>query len=555
LKSAFQSKYKIMQTIKHKYLIFALLLCSTTAVIAQKNLPTESVDVVKDFDARLLESNKIRVAPTLPPLDTTTKFQTYSVPPRPLAVSYDAPKLRPIGMKTAGKEKIYNGFVKAGGGIPSAIYAEGGYYYAKPDKFDAKLWGRHHSMNNRQIENQRFRNTDIGITSNIFLKNNLAAEAKVGVTSDRVHYYGYNRDSFSVDAEGVRQNFNIIELGGRLYNKERTSTDLNFYVAPNFYRMTDYYSNSETGLDLRFGAEKWFAEKHLLKIGIRTDLTSYNDLESQKLNNIYLQPSFTYHFDFMKIKVGGNFASNRDIFYIFPDAELTLRIIGDGVQVFAAANGDLRKNTYRSIAEYNPFIQMRGSEIRNTQVRNYFGGIRGNLGWLDYSAQVGYAQARDLALFQTRFDRIDRINFTRFRVVYDTANIFNLQGTIKLTPIKNLTVTGTLSQNVFTMSNEAAAWGLPGLEGNFGAQYSLLEGKALVKADIYIADRINRLDEFRVAGKDGALLDFNLGGQYFFSKQVGAFLQINNLFNNRRERWYNYPIYGANVLVGVTAKF
>lgn len=537
--------------------LFVLTLLLVQGVWAQKpNLPSESVDVVKEFDARLLESDKVKVTPTLPTLDTATKYQTYNVPPRPLTVSYEAPKLRPIGMKTAAREKVYNGFAKVGAGVPTSLYGEAGYYFARKDKFDARLWGRHHSMNNRSIENQRFFNNDLKLSSNIFLKNNLAVEANAGLSADRVHFYGYNRDSFSgIDAGGVRQNFNLIELGGRVYNKERTSNDLNFYAAPKIYRLADYYVNKETGLDFRFGAEKWFQEKHLLEMVIRTDFTSYSDLTTQKLTNIYLQPAFTYHLDFMNIKVGGNFASNRDVFYIFPNAELTLRVLGDGVQLFAGANGDLRKNTYRTISEYNPFVQMRGSNIRNTQMRNYFAGIRGNLGWLDYTGQAGWSNARDLALYQTLFQKVGPVQLTRFRVLYDTANIFNLQGTVKLSPIKNLTVTGTLSQNVYSMRNEAQAWGLPGLEGNFGALYTLLEGKAQVRAECYIADRIHRLDERKTATKSSALLDFNIGGQYFFTKQVGAFLQISNLFNNRRERWYNYPIYGTNVLVGVSAKF
>jgi len=46
-----------------------------------------------------------------------------------------------------------------------------------------------------------------------------------------------------------------------------------------------------------------------------------------------------------------------------------------------------------------------------------------------------------------------------------------------------------------------------------------------------------------------------LGAEYFFSKNIGAFLQVNNLANNRRQRWQNYPTLGLNALVGVTARF
>jgi hypothetical protein len=254
----------------------------------------------------------------------------------------------------------------------------------------------------------------------------------------------------------------------------------------------------------------------------------------------------------MKLKIGGNFASNRDVFSIFPDAELNLRIWGDGIQLFAGALGDLRKNTYRSISKYNPFIQMRGSNIDNTKYYNYYGGLKGNLGFIEYSAQGGYSTASNLALFQTLFETDEP---TRFKVLYDSAKIVNLQGSIKIVPMKNLTVTGTLSQNIYNMAKESNAWGLPGLEGNFTGKYTLLENKVTVKTEVYIADKIERLAADGTSGKDGALVDVSLGGSYMVAKNFGVFLDINNILNNKRQRWHNYPNYGTNILVGVQAKF
>lgn len=538
----------------HKSILTAAFFSAAlVTAFAQKNLPNESVDVTKDFDAHLLESNKINVTPTLPPLDTTTKRQNYNIPPKPLTVTYDAPKLRPIGVKAGKKEDIYKGYVKLGGGVPTSLYGEGGYAFKSNEQFDGKLWLRHHRIDaGRAVENQAMANTDVLVSGNYFLPQKLGIEGKVGYSADRYHFYGYDRDTLSFDKEAVRQDFKILDLGGRLFNSERTDADLNFSISPKFYLLNDYYSNKETGFDFGITASKWFANKHPLRLTIRTDLTRYEDTATQKLNNIYLQPSFTFHTDILKLKVGGNFASNRDVFSIFPDAELTLRIFGDGIQVFAGAGGDLRKNTYRSMSEYNPFIQSRLSELRNTKYSNYFGGVKGNLGWLDYNAQVSYAKASDLALYQTAID--DR-GVARFRTVYDTANIFGLQGTVKFSPIKNLVINGTLSQNVFSMRNELHAWGLPGLEGNFNGVYTLLDGKASVKAGLYIADRINLRNETDVADKGGALLDLNLGGTYRFNKNIGAFLDVNNLLNNRRERWFRYPMVGTNFLAGITARF
>src|SRR5262245_28084140 len=102
-----------------KILFAALLLLGAQTTFGQKELEGDNVTVVKDFEAHLLDANKVNVNPSLPKLDTTTKKQDYTVPPHPSNVKYDAPKLRPIGIKAGPKENAYNGFVKLGAGVPT----------------------------------------------------------------------------------------------------------------------------------------------------------------------------------------------------------------------------------------------------------------------------------------------------------------------------------------------------------------------------------------------------------------------------------------------------
>lgn len=544
---------------KYSLLTLAILVC--TGLFAQKDkkkdLPSESVDVVKDFDARLLETNKLDVLPLLPALDTATKKQDYVVPPKILAVKYEAPKLRPVGIKSTSTTKVYNGYLKAGAGIPTSFYGEAGYYLGGK-KFDGKIWAKHHSANYKSLDNQRFANNDAAITGNYYLTQSTAVEGKLAYSYDRVHFYGYNHDDFTYTKGQTRQDFKLADMAFRLYNSARTDADLHWSVAPKFYFLTDYYAHKETGFDMTFAATKWFAEKHPLKVAIRTDFTRFKDksVDATSLSNIHIMPSFTFHNDLLELKLGGNFVNSKDVISIFPDAALTVRVWGDGFQIFGGATGDLRKNTFRTLTEYNPYITGTLGKLKNTKFNTYYGGIKGNLGFLEYSGQLGLTKATNVAMFLPDSTILATTGISRFNVLYDSLRTFNIQGTVKFNPIKDLTITGTLSQSVFTPENQAKAWGLPGLEGNFSARYNLLDGKAAVKAECYLADRISyRTADFAVADKSKALVDFSLGGEYLFMENVGAFLDINNLFNNKRERWYLYPTYGTNLLVGITARF
>ncbi len=522
---------------------------------AQRDLPTEQVSIIKDFDARLLESNKINVPPTLPPLDTSSRRFDYLVPQRPQAVTYDPPTLRPLSMRTVRPEKPYNGFVKLGAGAPNHYYGEAGYAFQSKDKFDGKAWFRHHQANSKKLENQRFTNNDAHLRFNYYLENNLAVEGMGTYSADRVFFYGYDHDSLQFAPEQVRQEFNLLELGGRFYNSQRNDLDLNFSFAPRFYRLSDYYSNGETGFSFDMQATKWFAGKHALRLGIRPDVTSYSDTADQKLNNIYLQPSFTLHFNFLRLKIGGNFVNNRDEFSTFLDAELLVRLWGDGIQVFGGATGDLRKNTYRSLSEYNPFLQMRASRLRNTAWREYYGGAKGNFGWFSYEGRISYGNAADLALFQTYYDSIGRPGITRFRTIYDTAQIFGISGTVNVQISNTFTVAGTASYRTFSLSNENEAWGLPNLEFNGRLLFRPYDGKIVLKGELYLADDIAFRNQADQPNFTDLLLDFNAGFAMQITNNLGLFLDINNIFNNRRERWLDYPMLGTNVLGGLTIRF
>lgn len=549
-------------TTQHKVVLLFIIafITAVQSAMAQQDggLNGGTQQVATTLKVRMADANKIELVPSLPPIDTSSKKLKYNVPAHPVEMKYEAPTLRPIAIKAAEKQADYRGFVRLGGGSPTSVLGEGGYYFGKSDSYDGKIYLKHHQLSaDRALENQRFSSTGGSISGNYYqLPSNLAVGAKIAYNYDRVHFYGYDHEVSSFTREATRQDYKLLDVSTKLYNKERTDLDLNFSLAPRVYLLNDYYSNREIGFDMPMTATKWFNEKHALRLVLRPDITTFTDTATRKLNNIYLQPSFTFHADAVQFKLGANFVNHKDVFSIFPDVDLTLRIWGEGIQAFAGASGDLRKNTYLSMSRYNPFIQIRESELRNTSTLNFFGGVKGNVGFIEYNGQVGYSRVRDLTLYQTLFyTDPNGASITRFATLYDSASVFNLQFTAKIRPVENLVLTATASQNVYSLSNQEAAFGLPEIEGNFGAVYNLLDDKMSLKANFYMADQIPYRDETGALGESAVLYDLSLGGSYFFSKNVGAFLDINNILNNKRERWYRYPMVGLNFMAGVTARF
>ena len=533
------------------------------------NLPSEKVEVIKIFEAKLAESEKVNLTPQLPAMDTSISQQHYEVPARDFHVDYPAPRIRPISYNS-GEEipDAYKAYAKLGGGLPASIFAEGAFntVVKRSDisSYDVGLNILHHSadFSNNDIENQSFGLTKAEGKGTYYFEKGFAVGTNLGYTSDKVHYYGYSLDPFNteqdVPPDAVKQLFSTFDFGSRIFNGVRTAGDLNYNAGLDFYRHTDNFAAGETGLKLDMKGTKWIAEKHSFDLNLTTDFTWYNDTmqTDQTLHNFTLAPAFTLHGHAFKLKGGGKLISSNDEFFLFPDIELVINLTGNELALFAGATGGLQKNTFRSLSGYNPYIHTRlpANTLRNTKFFKGYAGVRGNLKLFEYTAEASFKPANDAALYKFRFDKDLLYDFD---VVYDDMDIINISGSIKAIPVKGLELTATLSQNVFKPKLEDKAWHLPSLEVNLKALYISNDGKLRANAQVFLENGVwANIDP--VPGKYkslNSLLDLSLGAEYWFVKNFAAFIDVNNLLNNERQRWYFYPTYGINVLGGISMRF
>ena len=121
---------------------------------------------------------------------------------------------------------------------------------------------------------------------------------------------------------------------------------------------------------------------------------------------------------------------------------------------------------------------------------------------------------------------------------------------------KGFELTGTITQNVFNnLAVNERPWHLPSTELNVTATYLTLEDKLRLKGELYIENGVPyRTDEGTTDNLNG-LFDLSFAADYQISKNFGAFLNLNNIASNKRQRWHRYPTFGLNVLGGIKLRF
>jgi hypothetical protein len=102
-------------------------------------------------------------------------------------------------------------------------------------------------------------------------------------------------------------------------------------------------------------------------------------------------------------------------------------------------------------------------------------------------------------------------------------------------------------------TNEKTAWGLPSFTLNFNADFTFIPNMDLNLKYCYENGRKTWVDSQTV--KMDAINELNAKAAYRILKWLSVYAEVDNLLNQRYERYYGYTLQGLNALGGVELKF
>jgi len=256
-----------------KNILLFVFTITSFSLFAQPGLDSKDVEVIKDFEANLAETDKLNLNPTLPKVDTAAQRLMYQIPNRNLDVNYLPPKIRPIAIKGAPVQEKYNGYAKLGYGIPNLFYGEGAYHVIDEEKYNVGLHFRHLSANDEDIQFQRFMENYVAVDGTYHFSDQLAADGTISFLNDQVHFYGFDQTIDTFTRDQVRQRFNSLDLTGKIYNAKQSDDGINYEAAFNAYTLSDRFAARENTFLLNLAGSKWIANKHLLELKLKLCIT------------------------------------------------------------------------------------------------------------------------------------------------------------------------------------------------------------------------------------------------------------------------------------------
>lgn len=527
-----------------KVMISAFILW-TLSVQAQTELPTGKIEVIKDFEVRLTETKKIKIVPQPVPLDSAVRRYDYKLLAPSPSIEYLIPELKPLAINPEKKPAYYPLFAKAGYGSPNSLLGEASYDHVQNESFQ---WGvdlHHLSANNKKIALQQFSDTRGRVDGTYLLNEHTRIDGYIDGHFENVYFYG--AEDIPDNPDALKRHFNRYDAHFSIAKPYSPETSFSYKAFLQYLSDTDDLGSRETGF--KAGGEVRSAvgkAAYPVGISVLADLSKLVHSEQHAVNNLLIAPYFEYFLGDLSLHLGGIALLRKPQSEILPAIELSYTVFSSRLTLFAGWQGEAAKNNFHFLSSYNPYITTRLDSLNTMVTRSLFAGMKSNSGSLVYELKGVYTSFEGMSFFLQ-----DEDNEEQFVPVYDDGSYIGLEGSVKFELLKHVFVRAQATQRFYMPDHEAKPWHRPSLDIKGQITYS---GGGDIYHVSFLLNAENGLPYRTVGGTEDVLdplIDLNLHGDYYFSKSFGAFMELNNLLGNNRERWVNYPSFGFNAKAGI----
>ncbi|MEO8116637.1 MAG: hypothetical protein ABI653_03240, partial [Bacteroidota bacterium] len=236
---------------------------------------------------------------------------------------------------------------------------------------------------------------------------------------------------------------------------------------------------------------------------------------------------------------------------MLPNFSAEAKIQDEKLILVAGWIGYFNKTTYEYLAGLNPWIQQPLS-LLNTRMTEQYAGFKGSAGsHFTYNAKVSFIKYNNQPLFLN-----DSLTGRSFNVVNEpTMKGIRLHGELGYTWQEKLSLLASATFNQYSgLEINDKAWGLVPLQLSGTLRWQVFKD-FLVKGDVFFWDGAPYRDPMKESLKLDPAIDLNAGVEFTILPKLNAWVQFNNLFNNKYQRWNQYPVLGFNVQAGVVYSF
>lgn len=539
-----------------KFVVVAALLAFTSGAFAQDTTKRRTIDITSTFKPVLREASKLNFEATPVAGDTSRPRLTYNIPAENLMFAYQPAELKPVTLATDSlTDWGYSNFIKVGFGNVHQPYVKAGFSFGDGENSFINIFADHYTSKG-DLAFQKNSLSKVGATLTYKTPKNLEWNAGVGFSSDDYFLYGFRPDTLKYTKEQLRQRFQTIEGRVSLRNIVPTNFGLSYQPSARVSVFSDNRDpkSSEANSVVSLPVQKNFGKSTAFNLGLTADLTSYRNKaisNKSEINNIYMiSPTVLLKTPNLFLHAGIIPSWDQGTFHMLPNAMADITTNDQRFTLQLGWIGYYNKGSYQRFASINPWLA-RPDSLLNTRVQEGYVGFKGSLGdHLSYSAKVGYQQHRNIPLFVN-----DAGDGKTFVILYeDKLSMIQTHAEAEYRVGEKFSAKGVFNWNIFKIDEYDKPWGMIPLELTTILRWQVMRDLFL-RADLWAWDGARYRISNGESRKGEGAFDMNAGAEFKVSRNFSVWLQMNNLFNNRYERWNQYESFGFNILGGIVYSF
>jgi hypothetical protein len=554
---------------KSKYFRNTILLMalgfSGTTVLAQKGeIESQTYEIVKEKSIEFTPVN--RVFDKVQQVKTSTGDKKVSYEIVDPQINIASPKLTPaVGVSSDEKERAsqpdaLNNYIKLGAGNYGRFLGDL-FVSARPSEdlvFTTQL--KHLSAASGPVENKNSGNasTNFKVGGKYIMPK---SKVEVGLNYDRQNYYffGYKPqpESYIVNRDSIRQTVNQFGINLGFENTD-ASVAVDYSVKTSLNTLSDRYSASELDWGTKLTASVPVSERFFALLDVDAFVSQRVDHFTYNRNLFRVKPTFKYVTDAFSVSVGLNAVNETDSQLninktkAFPVLNIDVVPV-TGLHVFAGWNGDIVRNTLKSMLSENQWLGPNVLIVNSEKSADIYGGVKGeSVSGFNYEGKVSYAQYRNFFHFNNSL-----ADTSRFSILYDPGKTKVLTISAQAGYNFNDLFKTSLKINRFdyAVPDLEEAWHRPDLTLNWFNALTISK-KLFLTADLYVLKGMKAKNfQTGIVTKLPTITDVNLKIDYLLTRNFSAFVAINNILGKQYQRYQYYPQQGLNFVGGLSFSF
>lgn len=537
------------------YLFVGLLVLPGALVWGQEPGKKQTIDITSAFKPTLKSAAKINFDATPPVPDSARPRFAYNTPITSLERTYQPLTISPLPLNsdTSGEWAASN-FVKLGFGNYQTPYAQAGLTFTNNTKSTLSILGDFISSKNNSLQHQSYMNLRGTAYGSTLINDQHELYAKASFQNDQYNLYGYDHNLYNYNKSDVTQRFIGTEAGVGFRNTEETEFGLKYHPDVKL----SFFNDNNQGREFRavgnLPLSKSIGDAFAINLAFNADYNQFVRRGEPALNNSLFQVPLSVDFKNENLNIHGGFTPSWDNsqFRLLPDLMADFKLGSDGIIFQAGWLAHYEKGTYKRFAGINPYL-MQPAFLLNTRVNEAYGGIKGTfLEHFFYNVKVGVVQFNNMPLFVNNFPGDGKEFVIRNE---ERLNALRSHGEVGIVQAEDFSLTAKFDWLLFSgQKSEQEAWGIVPRELSTALRWRVLKDLWL-KSDLFFFEGAKYLKSDGSVGMGKNPFDLSAGLEFRVTKKINLWVQANNVFNSRYQRWNQYDVFGFNIMGGVVYNF